>query len=196
MDAVTGAFSYTGKYITRLLLAQGRTVITLTGHPGRPNEFGEQVKALPYDFDHPERLVKSLAGVDTLYNTYWVRFDHGTTTFAGAVRNTQILFQAAKQAGVRRIVHTSITNPALNSPLPYFRGKAQLEADLQESGDVLRYPETDRAVRPGGHPDQQHRLPGAKVSSSSPSPAMGNTACSRSSWKITPAWLCSWARGG
>ena len=134
MDAVIGAFGYTGKYITRLLLAQGRQVITLTGHPHRPNEFGRQVKALPFDSDHPDQLANSLEGVDTLYNTYWVRFDHGTTTFSGAVRNTQALFRAAKQAGVRRIVHTSITNPSLDSPLPYFRGKAQLEKDLQELG--------------------------------------------------------------
>jgi uncharacterized protein YbjT (DUF2867 family) len=134
MDAVTGAFSYTGKYITRLLLAQGREVITLTGHPDRPNEFGGKVKALAYHFDQPDRLAQSLEGVDTLYNTYWVRFDHGQTTFEVAVRNTQALFRAARRAGVQRIVHTSITNPTLDSPLPYFRGKAQLEKDLQESG--------------------------------------------------------------
>jgi uncharacterized protein YbjT (DUF2867 family) len=134
MDAVTGAFSYTGKYITRLLLAQGREVITLTGHPDRPNEFGGKVKALAYHFDQPDRLAQSLEGVDTLYNTYWVRFDHGQTTFEVAVRNTQALFRAARRAGVQRIVHTSITNPTLDSPLPYFRGKAQLEKDLQEAG--------------------------------------------------------------
>jgi NADH dehydrogenase len=134
MDAITGAFGYTGKYITRVLLAQGREVMTLTGHPNRPNEFGDKVKALPFNFDHPDWLARNLEGVDTLYNTYWVRFDHGATTFAGAVQNTQALFRAAKQAGVRRIVHTSITNPSLDSPLPYFRGKAQLEADLEGSG--------------------------------------------------------------
>lgn len=134
MDAVTGAFGYTGKYITRLLLAQGCEVITLTGHPDRPNEFGGRVRAFLYRFDRPEELAKCLEGVETLYNTYWVRFDHGATTFAGAVRNTRALFQAAKQAGVQRIVHTSITNPSLDSPLPYFRGKAELERDLQELG--------------------------------------------------------------
>jgi uncharacterized protein YbjT (DUF2867 family) len=134
MDAVTGAFSYTGKYVTRLLLAHDREVMTLTGHPDRKSEFGSRVKALPFDFEHPGRLASSLEGVDTLYNTYWVRFDHGQTTFIQAVRNTQALFRAAKQAGVRRIVHTSITNPSLDSPLPYFRGKAQLENDLQELG--------------------------------------------------------------
>jgi NADH dehydrogenase len=44
------------------------------------------------------------------------------------------LFDAAKRAGVKRFVHVSITNPSLESRLPYFRGKAELEAALQGSG--------------------------------------------------------------
>ena len=62
-----------------------------------------------------------------LYNTYWVRFNHPLFTHADAVRNTLTLFEAAKRAGVRRIVHVSITNPSEDSPLEYFRGKARLE---------------------------------------------------------------------
>ena len=139
LDAVTGAFGYTGKYIARRLLAQGKQVITLTGHPDRPNEFGpnefgSRVHAYPYNFERPEQLAQSLRGVDTLYNTYWVRFDHGQATFTQAIQNTRALIQAASQAGVRRVVHVSITNPTLDSPLPYFRGKALLEGALQESG--------------------------------------------------------------
>jgi NADH dehydrogenase len=132
--AVTGAFGYTGKYITRRLLSQGQAVITLTGNPERPNPFGEQVKAYPFHFDQPDKLAESLRGVDTLFNTYWVRFDHGDRNFQQAVANTQTLFRAAQQAGLRRIVHVSIANPTLQSPLPYFRGKAQLEQALQASG--------------------------------------------------------------
>ncbi|MFQ5614944.1 MAG: NAD(P)H-binding protein [Anaerolineales bacterium] len=134
LHAVTGAFGYTGRYITRRLLAQGQRVITLTGHPDRPNPFGEQVKAFPFNFDNPAALAASLDGVDVLYNTYWVRFSHGQITFDGAVRNTQTLIDAAKTAGVRRIVHVSITNPSLDSPLPYFSGKGKLEAYIQASG--------------------------------------------------------------
>ncbi|MEW5868937.1 MAG: NAD-dependent epimerase/dehydratase family protein [Chloroflexota bacterium] len=129
--AITGAYSYTGKYITRRLLARGQQVITLTGHPERPNEFGQQLKAFPFNFDHPDRLVESLRGVSVLYNTYWVRFDHGQNTFARAIENTRILFESARAAGVERIVHVSITNPSLDSPLPYFRGKAELEEILR-----------------------------------------------------------------
>jgi NADH dehydrogenase len=131
--AVTGSFGYSGKYITQHLLAAGQEVITLTGHPNRSNPFGGKVKAYPFNFDNPEALAKTLAGVDTLYNTYWVRFNHGKTTHHQAVNNTRKLIQAAEKAGIRRIVHISITNPDRNSPLPYFQGKALLEDALQSS---------------------------------------------------------------
>jgi len=135
LDVVTGAFGYTGKYIARRLLAQGRKVKTLTGHPQRPNPFGEdRVAAVPFNFDKPDALRESLRGISTLYNTYWVRFSHGPVTFERAVQNTKTLIAAAADAGVKRFVHVSITNPSLDSPLPYFSGKAQLEQALAESG--------------------------------------------------------------
>jgi len=131
--AVTGAYSYSGKYITRRLLAQGHEVITLTGHPNRPDPFGGQVKAYPLDFDETS-MAQSLAGVDILYNTYWVRFDHKDNTQPRAVENTRKLINAAKAAGVRRVVHISITNPSADSPLPYFWGKAANEKAVIDSG--------------------------------------------------------------
>jgi len=131
--AVTGSYSYSGKYMTRRLLAQGHEVVTLTAHPDRPDPFDGRVKAFPLDFD-VAGMANSLAGVDTLYNTYLVRFDHGQNTQARAVENTARLVQAVKSAGVRRIVHISITNPSVDSPLPYFHGKALNEQAVRESG--------------------------------------------------------------
>lgn len=133
INVITGAFSYTGKYITRGLLALGKQVRTLTGHPNNPDPFGAQVSVYPFNFARPAELVKSLEGATTLYNTYWVRFAHGTTTFDKAVENTITLVKAAEEAGVRRIVHVSITNPTEDSHLPYFRGKAMLEKVIQNS---------------------------------------------------------------
>jgi len=132
-NAVTGSFSYSGKYITRRLLARGEEVITLTGHPGRTDPFGGKVKTFPLDFNI-SNMTRSLKGVDTLYNTYWVRFDHNENTQHRAVENTLKLIEAAQAAGVRRIVHISITNPSLDSPLPYFSGKAQNEKAVEGSG--------------------------------------------------------------
>ena len=134
VHAVTGAFGYSGKYITSRLLDLGHEVITLTNSPERPNPFGGRVKAYPFNFDHPGELVRSLRDVSVLYNTYWVRFNHKLFTHADAVQNTQKLFEAAKEAGVERIVHVSITNPSEDSDLEYFSGKAKLERSLGETG--------------------------------------------------------------
>lgn len=132
-QVITGAYSYTGKYITRRLLAQGNTVKTLTGHPDRPNPFGAPVVAMPYYFDDPQKLAASLHGATVLYNTYWVRFAHDDVTFQRAVDNTKTLVCAAQEAGVTRIVHVSITNADAKSPLPYFRGKGQLEDFIRQT---------------------------------------------------------------
>lgn len=131
---ITGALSYTGKYATRLLLDRGCKVRTLTYHPGRPNPLGDKVQVFPYSFDDPGKLTEVLHGASALVNTYWVRFPHGSSTFEAAVQNTRTLIRAAKDAGVRRIVHISIANPSLQSPLAYYKGKAQLEQAVFDSG--------------------------------------------------------------
>jgi uncharacterized protein YbjT (DUF2867 family) len=133
-DLVTGAFGFSGRYITRRLLDSGHSVRTLTNSTNRPNPFGSQVKAFPYNFGDFEELVDSMRGAEVLYNTYWVRFDYADFSHAAGVANSFKLFDAAKQAGVRRIVHISITNPSENSHLPYFKGKALIERHLIESG--------------------------------------------------------------
>lgn len=134
LHIVTGAYGYTGRYIARRLLDAGHRVRTLTNSPGRENPFGDAVEAVPYSFDHPEILEENLRGAAVLYNTYWVRFNHKTFRFEDAVRNTITLFDAARRAGVERIVHVSITNPSEDSELEYFSGKARLERELSQSG--------------------------------------------------------------
>jgi NADH dehydrogenase len=132
--AVTGAFGYSGRYIARRLLASGVRVITLTNTRPATDPFGGQVTACPLAFNDPDQLTRALRGVRVLHNTYWVRFNHPRFTHAEAVRNTLRLFDAARAAGVRRIVHVSITNPTADSDLEYFRGKAELEDALRGSG--------------------------------------------------------------
>jgi nucleoside-diphosphate-sugar epimerase len=134
LDLVTGAFSYSGSRIAGRLLDSGRSVRTLTFHPDRPHPLQGRVETLPYRFDDQVALAKSLEGVSTLYNTYWVRFDHGRASFTNAIANSRALFCAAKRAGVTRIVHVSIANPSLESILPYYRGKALVELALAEVG--------------------------------------------------------------
>lgn len=133
--AVTGAYGYSGQYIARRLLDQGHEVLTLTNSTHRSNPFGGKVKAQPFNFSNPALLEETLHGVNVLINNYWVRFDLPPLfTHADAVLHAKTLFEAAKRAGVARIVHISITNPDRDSDLPYFSGKAEMEDHLKSMG--------------------------------------------------------------
>ncbi len=134
LAVVTGAFSYTGRYVTRRLVDQGVRVRTLTRNPDAENPFGGRVEVAPLDFSDPDGLCRSMQGAGVFYNTYWVRYAHGRITFDLAVENTRTLFEAARRAGVGRIVHFSVTNPSPESALPYFRGKAKVEDMLKGLG--------------------------------------------------------------
>lgn len=133
-SVITGAFGFTGRYVTRRLLSMGKEVRTITGHPGVENIFGDRVDVYPFNFDNPAELEKSLRGADTLYNTYWIRFPHGDISYEAAVENTRTMIRAAVSAGVRRLVHISIANASVESPFPYFRGKGMIEKAIMESG--------------------------------------------------------------
>ena len=130
-SVVTGAFSYTGSFVAARLLARGDTVRTLSRTPAPT---GSPIAAHPFAFDDPVALARSLEGARVLYNTYWIRFPRGSSTFEQAVANTRVLLRAAREAGVERVVHLSVSNPSRDSPLPYFRGKAELEDAIRGSG--------------------------------------------------------------
>ena len=131
---VTGAFSYTGRYVAQRLLAGGVRVRTLTRSPNAEHPLADHVETSPLDFSDPDRLSLSMQGAGVFYNTYWIRYAHGQTTFDLAVENTEKLFEAARNAGVGRIVHFSVTNASSDSALPYFRAKAQVEDMLMGLG--------------------------------------------------------------
>lgn len=134
LQVVTGALGYSGQAIAARLIESGLPVRTLTNSPDRPNPFGGRLEIRPLSFDNPTSLCDSLRGADVLYNTYWVRFNHRRFTFAQAVANTKALFAAARDAGVRRIVHISILHPQRGAGLAYYDGKLELERSLQSLG--------------------------------------------------------------
>lgn len=131
---VTGAYCFTGSHVARMLLDKGRSVKTLTNHPPKDDTFSGKVEALPFSFSEPTKLIESLHGCEVLYNTYWIRFPGKGVTFEQATANSLTLLKCAQDAGVQRFVHISITNPSLDSPLPYFKGKAVVEDAIVRSG--------------------------------------------------------------
>ena len=133
LDAVTGAFSFTGRAIAGRLLREGRDVVTLVRRHGAPDT-DSRIRTAIVTLDDAARLVDALNGVDTLYNTHWIRFTRGKVSFEQAIQRTLGLLDAARRAGVRRVVHVSVVNASETAPTAYFRAKARLEAEVRASG--------------------------------------------------------------
>ena len=136
LHVVTGAFGYTGRWIAHQLLDEGKRVRTLTNAVGRDDPFDGQVEVHPLDFQNREALVESLRGADVLYNTYWVRYNHHSKQFDHeiATDNCRLIFEAAKEAGVRRVVFFSVAHPEQAPKWSYFRGKVITEKTLRDCG--------------------------------------------------------------
>lgn len=146
VDVVAGAFSYTGGYLASRLLDAGRKVRTLTAHPSHEHPLAGRIEVVPFGSNSPSELARSLYGATTFYNTYWVRFPRGDTTFHDAVANSRALFEAAKRAGVESASMTG--NHVLNEVGP----------------DIFTFEEMVRVVRGavGGHARLLH-VPAATV---------------------------------
>jgi|TARA_B100001971_G_scaffold213828_1_gene248463 NADH dehydrogenase len=128
---ITGAFSYTGSAVARQLVERGWTVHTLTNRARPPGT--EHITTAPFRFEE-SHLRKELADADAFINTYWIRLPWKGQTFETAVERSKMLFQVAKEVNVPRVVPVSVSNAADGRNLGYYRGKADVEEALRESG--------------------------------------------------------------
>ena len=140
---VAGGTGYTGTYIVRRLLAERDTRVTvLTNHLDRKHEFGTRICVRPYSFDNPAELQETMKGASCVINTYWskpikatkVRLNYRPSTFSDAVRNSKLLVDACVEAGVKRIVHISVSNPSMDYIYEYFGAKLEVEDYIRDSG--------------------------------------------------------------
>src|SRR5947208_13270160 len=122
---ITGASGFIGGAIAGRLVDRAE-VRGLTSHPAK-NRFGDRVRSFAYDFDDPARMAPAFQGVDVFVNSYYVRFNYGGLTFDDAVARSRVLIAKAREAGVRRIVHVSVSNARETSDLPYYANKARIE---------------------------------------------------------------------
>ncbi len=73
LNVVTGAFSFSGSFIAERLLAEGKAVRTLTGHPGREHrlrDWGDSVAHVELDGANTGRILTgyrpTLSGADLI----------------------------------------------------------------------------------------------------------------------------------
>lgn len=124
--AVTGATGQLGRFIVDGLKAKmpAATVVALVRSPEKAADLG--VAARPFDYAKPEGLASALVGVNTLMLV-------SSSEVGQRLVQHRHVIDAAKAAGVKRIVYTSLLH-ADTSPLSLAEEHRQTEAELKASG--------------------------------------------------------------
>ncbi|MFU1607398.1 SDR family oxidoreductase [Sulfitobacter pontiacus] len=127
--AVTAVSGQLGQEIARKLIERTdhASVIGLARTPGNAPELGIEVR--PGDYDQPDALRTSLAGVDALVLV------SGMAPPEDRIGQHRNVIEAANAAGVRKIVYTSIQGPEVGTAFsPVVQSNRQTEADIRASG--------------------------------------------------------------
>ena len=148
MILVVGATGLLGGMITRQLLEKDRDVRILVRHNSPSEELAKQGMATPApslieagahpvscDLKDPASLDAACAGIETLITT-------ANSALCGGEDNVQAiefegnhhLIQAAKAAGVKHFIFTSVLGASPEAPRPFVQGKAKTEERLRASG--------------------------------------------------------------
>lgn len=123
--AVTGATGQLGRLVIARLKDAGADVIALARSPEKAADLG--VPARAFDYAAAETLAPALEGVETLLLISGSEIGQRTAQHRAVI-------EAAKAAGVGRVVYTSLLR-ADSSPLTALAGEhAETEALLRESG--------------------------------------------------------------
>ena len=138
--AITGALSYTGRYLTRLLL-DTTPVSSIVSFSSRTNPIASnnitnedlaKIHTTPLTFDDLDNVKRQLEGIDVFYCTYWIRFEANGDTHQKAAARIRSVFEAAAEAGVKKVVFSAHNRMRTDSPYSYIAGKATAVESLRE----------------------------------------------------------------
>ena len=127
--AITAVSGQLGGAIARNLIktAGGESIIGLARTPANAKGLGIEIR--PGDYGQPEQLRASLDGVDTLLLV------SGMDAPDARIQQHRNVIEAAKAAGVQKIVYTSIQGAEDGTAFsPVVQSNRQTEADVRDSG--------------------------------------------------------------
>lgn len=130
---VTGATGRQGGAAARHLLSQGFSVAALTRNPDKAAAHllaRKGARIIAGDLDDRGSLDRALKGMHGVFSVqdYW---EHGEE---GEIREGRMLIDAAKAAGVRHFVYSSVASADRDTGLDHFESKRLIENHLRSSG--------------------------------------------------------------
>ncbi len=134
MILVTGGTGFVGKAVVKKLLEQNQQVCVLSRSAEHMpvNAYLEAVNASILDFDSVKKAVQ---GCDTIIHLIGIiRESRGQTFEKIHVQGTQNVIQAAKEAGIRKIIHMSALGARPDAVSRYHKTKWKAEELVRSSG--------------------------------------------------------------
>lgn len=123
---VAGATGQQGGAVTKNLLEKGFAVRAMTRNPEGEKALGlksNEVEIVKADMNDPDTLTAALDGVYGVFSVqnFW------ETSYEGEVTQGKTLADAAKAAGVKHFVYTSVASANKNTGLSHFDSKFEIE---------------------------------------------------------------------
>ncbi|TFV55566.1 NAD-dependent epimerase/dehydratase family protein [Mycobacterium sp. PS03-16] len=134
---VTGATGYVGSRLVSALLAEGADVVVASRDPERLSAFGwyDDVTSVSLDAQQPESVTRALADAGHVDVIYYLVHAIGQPDFRESDnRAAANVAQAAKDAGVRRIVYLGGFVPTDDTLSEHLAGRAEVAEALQIDG--------------------------------------------------------------
>src|SRR5579863_6634303 len=140
MILITGATGYIGRHLVTRLVAEGERPRCLVRDTKRAATIlpADKVELVQGDTITPVSLAAAIQEVDTVVHAAFITADHkqsaGNHYEETNVQGTRNVIQAAKDAGVQRIIEISGLGTRPDKPGTYMEGRYQAEKMLKESG--------------------------------------------------------------
>ena len=134
---VLGGTGFVGRHIVRLLCGQKVAVQVPTRSPDKARQALASLpaEAVQADVHDAAQLTKLFEGVDAVINLVGILHEQGGQTFQRVhVELPRKVIEAARVAGVERLLHMSALNATPEGPSAYLRTKGKAEVLVQASG--------------------------------------------------------------
>mgnify|MGYP000977999373 CR=1 FL=1 len=134
---VFGGSGFVGRYVVARLAARGWVIRVAVRRASRANFLRPlglvgQVTPVPCDVTNQASVARALAGADAAVNLVGILQEQGSQTFEKVHhQGSRNIAEAAKAAGIERLVHISAIGADANSSASYGRTKAAAESAVR-----------------------------------------------------------------
>jgi nucleoside-diphosphate-sugar epimerase len=136
--AITGGTGFVGRHLARALVAGGHDVVLLARGVDQRDQSVRQLARCEFiscGVDDPDRLSAALAGCDAVAHCAGINREIGIQTYAWVhLQGTRNVVEAARRAGVKKIVMLSFLRSRAGCRSGYHESKWAAEEIVRESG--------------------------------------------------------------